>query len=306
MEIVILLLGFGSVYFLTIALYNVIYKERILLSSRLEIISARQEGANLDEKLNKPFIERIIHPLWGRLAVVSAKIMPAKKKMELHRRLQLAGNPGELSPNEFLLIQYGLVLGLPLVGGFLLMATGASLNKIVLVAAGGLVIGLWLPDFYLKNKAQTIKDEIQKSLPDVLDLLTVSVEAGLGFDAALAKVIDKVKGHISEEFNRVLQEIRMGKPRREALRDMSQRSGVDDLATFVGAIIQADQLGVSIGNVLRLQSEQIRQKRRQVAEEKAMKAPIKMLIPLVLFIFPTIFIVLLGPAVLDFFVTMGN
>ena len=143
-------------------------------------------------------------------------------------------------------------------------------------------------------------------MPDVLDLLTVSVEAGLGFDAALQRVVQKMTGAISVEFAKTLQEIKMGKHRREALRDLGLRTGIDDLNTFISAIVQADQLGVSIGNVLRVQSEQMRRKRRQRIEEKAMKAPIKMLIPMVLFIFPTIFIVLLGPAAMQMIEGLGK
>jgi tight adherence protein C len=142
-----------------------------------------------------------------------------------------------------------------------------------------------------------------------LDLLTVSVEAGLGFDQALLKIVEKTKGPLTEECIRVLHEIRIGKARRDALREMGKRTGVEDLQTFVAAIIQADQLGVSIGNVLRIQSRQLRQKRRQKAEEKAQKAPVKMLIPMILFIFPSLFILLLGPGVLqliDNFSTMGK
>lgn len=140
---------------------------------------------------------------------------------------------------------------------------------------------------------------MSKELPDVLDLLTVSVESGLGFDAALQKVVRKTKGPLSNEFNKTLQEIKMGKARRDALRDLANRTGVEDLSTFIGAIIQADQLGVSIGNVLRIQSKQMRQIRKQRIEEKAMKAPIKMLLPMVFFIFPTLFLVLLGPAAIQ-------
>jgi len=307
MEIAIMLLGFGTVYFLTIAVYKVIYKDKIILTTRLETLAVRETGAlTIDEKLNKPFVERVIRPLLEKLARQSARFMPAEKKSELQKKLLMAGNPGSLSPNEFLLIKSGSAIGLPVLAAVLMLPGGAPLNKVILAAAVGFMAGLLIPDYYLKIRAKSRKEEIQKGLPDVLDLLTVSVEAGLGFDAALVKVIEKVKGHLAEEFNRVLQEIKMGKPRRDALRDLGQRSGVDDLITFVGAIIQADQLGVSIGNVLRLQSEQMRQKRRQAAEEKAMKAPVKMLIPLILFIFPTIFIVLLGPAVIDIVQTMGK
>ena len=150
----------------------------------------------------------------------------------------------------------------------------------------------------LNRKITARRKSIQSDLPDALDLLTVSVEAGLGFDGALAKLSEKMKGALVEEFSRTLQEMRIGVPRRDAIRAMGQRCSVDDLSLFTAAVVQADQLGVSIGNVLRVQSAAMREKRRQRAQEKAQKAPVKMLIPLVVFIFPAIFVVLLGPAVI--------
>ena len=163
----------------------------------------------------------------------------------------------------------------------------------------GLVIGWLLPDFIVTSNINRRKEEIEKQLPDVLDFLTVSVEAGLGFDGALMKVVEKFKGILADEFLLLLQEIKLGKLRREALREMADRIGVDDFSNFVGSLILADQLGVSIGNVLRLQAKDVRTKRRQRIEEMAMKAPIKMLFPLVFCIFPTLFVVLLGPAFLQ-------
>lgn len=171
-------------------------------------------------------------------------------------------------------------------------------NQIMLVILA-LISSRVLFDLFIRFKTQRRQVDMAKELPDVLDLLTVSVESGLGFDAALQKVVKKTKGPISGEFNKTLQEIKMGKTRRDALRDLGDRTGVEDLNTFIGAIIQADQLGVSIGNVLRIQSKQMRQIRKQRIEEKAMKAPIKMLLPMVFFIFPTLFLVLLGPAAIQ-------
>ncbi|MDW7675951.1 MAG: type II secretion system F family protein, partial [Bacillota bacterium] len=150
------------------------------------------------------------------------------------------------------------------------------------------------------------KQFIQNELPDVLDLLTISVDAGLGFDAALVKVVEKTDGVLKGEFSKLLQEIKKGKARKNAMKDMAERCQVNDLSTFVGALVQADQLGVSISNILRIQAEQMRLKRRQLAQEKAMKAPIKMLFPLIFFIFPTIFIVLLGPALIQLFETFAK
>jgi len=147
---------------------------------------------------------------------------------------------------------------------------------------------------------------ILNSLPDVIDLLTVSVEAGLGFDGALMKVVEKKPGPLASEFDKVLQEIKVGKPKRDALRDLAQRIDIQDFTAFIGAVVQADQFGVAIANVLRIQAEQIREKRRQRARERAMKVPVKMLIPMVVFIFPTLFIVLLGPVVLQIIEQFGG
>ena len=231
---------------------------------------------------------------------------PAKKRTSLERRLLLAGNPGRLTAAEFLSVHYSLAVMVG-VAGYLaafIGKWGPLMN--VLSALVGIFFGYILVDVYINVRTKYRQADMTKNLPDVLDLLTVSVEAGLGFDSALQKVVQKTKGSISIEFGKTLQEIKMGKQRKEALRDLGLRTGVEDLNTFISAVIQADQLGVSIGNVLRIQAEQMRRKRRQRIEEKAMKAPIKMLIPMVLFIFPTIFIVLLGPAVLEVLENMAK
>ena len=289
-----------TVFLLIYGGYMLINREYYAVTRRMQEISASLRRKRvLDDELSKPFFDRIIRPFLEKAGGVIGKATPAKKKIGLQKKLMMAGNPGNLTPSEFLVIQYGFTLGTPIC--ILLFALPLNWNPALIITAMGFGAagGFLATDYYLKMRANERKEEIQDSLPDVLDLLTVSVEAGLGFDAALVKVVEKIKGVVSHEFARVLQEIKMGKPRRDALRDLGSRSGVDDLIAFVGSIIQADQLGVSIGNVLRLQSEQMRQKRRQRAEERAMKAPIKMLIPLILFIFPTIFIVVLGPAALQ-------
>ena len=207
------------------------------------------------------------------------------------QRLLVAGSPWNLQASEFLAIKGAVTIGLALVGFFI--------ARSILGVLIGALSGWLLPDCWLKTKSDRRQVQIQKSLPDTLDLLCVSVEAGLGFDAAVAKVVEKSTGPLAEEFGRLLQEIRMGKPRRAALKDMAHRSQVEDLGTFITAIIQADQLGVSIGNVLNIQSQEMRRKRRQRAEEAAMKAPVKMLFPLIFFIFPALFVVLLGPALIQ-------
>lgn len=293
------ILVFAAVFALTLGIYLTVSKETILIHQRLAALAVRKKQHVRDEELERPFFERAIKPLLEKSSRALRRFLPSKKASSLSRKLLLAGNPYNLTPNEFLLLQYGLTLVLPILVFLFALPAGLDGSVTLLAMAGAAIAGYMVPDYYLKMKAAARKEEIERTLPDVLDLLTVSVEAGLGFDAALVKVVEKVKGVLAEEFNRVLQEVKMGKPRREALRDMAQRCGSDELMSFVGAVIQADQLGVSIGNVLRLQSEQMRSKRRQKAEEKAMKAPIKMLIPLIIFIFPTIFIVVLGPALIQ-------
>jgi len=180
----------------------------------------------------------------------------------------------------------------------LLTVSGRPFTMRIIGTVVGLAIGYLLPALWLRSKIQRRQDEVVKALPDALDLLTICVEAGLGFDAAMAKVAEKWDNELSRAFGRVIQEIRLGKLRRQALREMDHNLEVTDITSFVAAVIQADQLGVSMAKVMRIQSEQMRIRRRQRAEEKAHQAPVKMLFPLVFLIFPAIYIVLLGPAVL--------
>ena len=300
---IIVFTTFVASLFLALLVLRFLYKERLIVEGRLSIFTTiQQKSKYIDEKLDKPLVERFLRPLLKKLGDKFNSAMPTKKSVSLQQKLNMAGNPGGLTVNEFVVIKNVLAIGLAILGAFIVLAAGDEILRVILFGLLGFVAGLILPDQYLKIRGNSRQADIQRSLPDILDLLTVSVEAGLGFDSALSKVVEKTRGVMSDEFMRVLQEIKMGKPRRDALRDLGVRLGNDDLQTFIGAIIQADQLGVSIGNVLRLQSEQMRIKRQQRAEEKAMKAPIKMLIPLVVFIFPTLFVVLLGPAVLRFLI----
>lgn len=299
--IYLIMLGvFGVVFTGTIAAHQLVFGERIKMARRVdEVIGTNNKVSAREQELAAPLYQRAIKPLLSRLAGLLTRFIPTAREASLAQKIIEAGNPGKLSPREVLVIKYLLAIG----GGtlFWLLFTKMQIMtaRCILLAAAGVPVGWMLPDFFLKSRAQKRKDDVEKNLPDVLDLLTVSVEAGLGFDGALMKVVEKSKGVLADEFILVLQEAKMGKPRRDALRDMAGRIALDDLSNFVGSVILADKLGISIGNVLRLQSEQMRQKRRRRAEEKAMKAPVKMLIPMVLFIFPAIFVVLLGPAVLN-------
>jgi tight adherence protein C len=252
-----------------------------------------------DEELAKPFSQRIFSPFTGRMAARVMKFTPYAIRRMVDEKLAMLGGFGGLGTDGFLLACGVLGVLLPVIVIIFGGLTGMPANKILGIAMIAFVLGLVLPFLLLNQKITARKLGIQRALPDVLDLLTVSVEAGLGFDGALAKLAEKMKGVLVAEFNRLLQEIRLGVTRRDALAAMALRCDVPDLALFTTSLIQADQLGVSIGNVLRVQSSSMREKRKQRAEERGMKAPIKMMLPLVLFIFPTIFIVILGPAVIQ-------
>ena len=228
-----------------------------------------------------------------------ARLSSANFSERTEKRLALAGNPGEMRTADWLGIKAiaAVVTGvvLFLLFGFLL---GSGFLQGVLFGLLGLGIGYILPEFWLSGRVKKRQKLIIMQIPDALDLLTISVRAGLGFDAALGKVVEKMKGPLIDEFRRALAEVRVGKIRREALRDIVARTEVVPLTNFIGAIVQAEQLGVSISKVLQVQSEQLRIERRQRAEEQAAKAPIKMLFPLVGCIFPSLFIVILGPAII--------
>jgi len=261
------------------------------LRERLEWVARMGPRSLREIELGRPFWQRVLRPGLVRFGQVLSRLSPQDYRDRVRQRLLVAGSPWNLQASEFLAIKGAVTIGLALVGFFI--------ARSILGVLIGALSGWLLPDCWLKTKSDRRQVQIQKSLPDTLDLLCVSVEAGLGFDAAVAKVVEKSTGPLAEEFGRLLQEIRMGKPRRAALKDMAHRSQVEDLGTFITAIIQADQLGVSIGNVLNIQSQEMRRKRRQRAEEAAMKAPVKMLFPLIFFIFPALFVVLLGPALIQ-------
>jgi tight adherence protein C len=260
------------------------------------------QAKNLEElELQAPFVERTLRPLVARLSGSVSRVTSSSFSERTEKRLALAGNPGDLRVADWLGIKaIGTIVGgilfffLFVVVGF--MALPIPLNFVM--AGIGALFGYTLPEFWLGGRVRKRQHAILLMIPDALDLLTISVRAGLGFDAALGKVVEKLPGPLSEEFRRALAEVRVGKQRREALRDIVARTEVGPLTNFIGAIIQAEQLGVSISKVLQVQSEQLRIERRQRAEEQAAKAPIKMLFPLVGCIFPSLFIVILGPALI--------
>ncbi len=268
------------------------------LQSRLAEFGSRDKPVTLQEiEMSQPFHERIIMPIIRSAGQIASRFTPEAALQATQHQLDLAGNPANLGPREFMAIRIGLSV---LLGAAFLIVFLAAPNKNwprdTLIIIGSIAGGYYLPQLWLASRAERRKDEATKSLPDCLDLLTICVEAGLGFDAAMGKIAEKWDDELSVAFGRVLQEIRLGKTRRESLRDMAARFEVGDITSFVAAVLQAEQLGVSMGKILRIQSDQMRIKRRQRAEYKAHQAPIKMLFPMALFIFPTIWIVLLGPA----------
>jgi tight adherence protein C len=266
------------------------------------------QAKNLEEiELQQPFFDRTILPLASRLSGSVARITSTSFSQTTEKRLAMAGNPGDIRVADWLGIKAvsAIVFAILffLVFTFLL-GTGFVLG--LLLGVAGVVFGYIAPEFWLGRRVSARQHAILLQIPDALDLLTISVRAGLGFDAALAKVVEKLVGPLTDEFRRALAEVRMGKARRDALRDIVPRTEVTPLTNFIGAIIQAEQLGVSISKVLQVQSEQLRIERRQRAEEMANKAPIKMLFPLVGCIFPSLFVVILGPAIILIIKNLGG
>jgi tight adherence protein C len=246
----------------------------------------------------QPFRERVLVPLGDRLAGWTLKLHPRTTVEGVSARLLAAGLGRTIAPTTFLAFKSALALGGLLVGAIFGGAlTGAGGVLFCSIALAG--FGFIAPDFAVSARARSRKDRIRAELPDALDLMAVSVEAGLGFDGAISKLTEHMHGPLADEFALTLSEIRIGETRQDALKKLSERTGTPELSSFVRAIIQADQLGISLGRILRVQATDSRLKRQAAAEEKAMKAPIKMLFPTVLFIFPAMFLVILGPAFLN-------
>lgn len=271
--------------------------EEELIRMRITEYGDRETPVSLEEiELSLPFTQRILVPIVQRGANLVTRLTPAHMLETTRHKLEMAGRPGNLGAAEFMAIRF---FGAVAFGGlsFFLFHRAAPQYQFLFPPLMT-VLGFFFPVIWLSTRISSRQSEVVKALPDALDLLTICVEAGLGFDAAVAKITEKWDNQLAMEFGRCLQEMHLGKLRREALRDMADRVDVTDVSTFVAAVIQADQLGVSMAKVLRIQSDQMRLRRRQRAEQKAHQAPIKMLFPMVFLIFPALFIVLLGPAVL--------
>jgi tight adherence protein C len=266
-----------------------------IVEERLQVYGGLRPLTIEEVELEQPFAQRVVRPALVRIGSLLSRSTPGKARQNLFNQLELAGRPLNLSPEDFGAVRLitavvGAAVGLLL--GILL----ANPVYLVISLAIGTILGYYMPVLWLKQKVDGRRAEIQRSLPDAMDLMVIAVDAGLGFDSALTRVTEKYKNALSQEFAKMLREVSLGRPRMEALDDLGRNSGVDDLHNFIQAVIQSEQFGTGIGKILRIQSDEMRRKRRQRAQEKAAQATLKMMLPMVGCIFPTLWIVLLGPA----------
>ena len=255
--------------------------------------------ASMSEELELTFADRVLEPLQARALGLGRRLTGGDKADRLRHKLDLAGNPRDMSVDRIVSLKVMAAVVLALCG--LAYALLVSTNPLLYLAlgGGGAVVGFLAPDLYLYQKAYDRSEEIRSSLADAVDQLTISVEAGLGFDAAVQPVARNTGGPLAEEFSRVLREMQLGKGRADSLRALSDRTNVEDLKTFVGSMVQADSFGISIAQVLRVQSGEMRIKRRQHAEKKAQQVPVKIMIPLILCVLPCLMTVVMGPAIIS-------
>lgn len=292
------LLGAGGVLLMFIGLARTPSTNTAqMVQQRLSVYGGEKPLTVEEIELQRPFSERVLRPSIERLGSLLSRSTPQKARQDLLNRLELAGRPGNLTPEDFAavrLVAAAVMAAIGLLIGLLLQNT----VYLVIALALGAIFGYYLPVLWLRQKVDGRRSEIQKGLPDALDLLVICVDAGLGFDASLARVTDKYKNALSDLISKALREVSLGRPRLEALDEMGRNSGVDDLHNFVQAVIQSEQFGTGIGKILRIQADEMRRKRRQRAQERGAQATLKMMLPMVGCIFPTLWIVLLGPALL--------
>lgn len=303
METLLYIVAFVTTVSVVLLMNEVFFVHKRVVKDRLETFVDVESLAEEERVMRKSFSERIVKPSYEKLLQSISNATPKGLQEKYENTIIMAGSPKNISFARILAIQimFGLLLGLLL---YTTSSNGESTNYLMIITVAA--IGFILPYRMVKVKADQRKEEITRSLPDVLDLLYVSVEAGLSFDMALKRTIDKITGPLSDEFHKALEEIRLGRNRKEALRAVVKRTGVEDLSTFITSVIQTEQLGSDIANMLQIQSTTMRQRRRQRAEEAARKIPVTMLFPIVFFIFPTLFIVVLGPAIIRIMDTLGS
>jgi tight adherence protein C len=306
----LLMLGVAGIFvalFVSLAAVGVFSNEERGVSKSLTVIEAFSAApAAMQKELEPSFNDRVLAPLLSRFTGIGKRISPSGHADSIRKKLDVAGNPAGWSVERVEALKFVGVLGGSAVAlGFVLLI-GMAFVTAAAVVAGGAVAGYFGPNMYLYQKGYDRTAKLQKELPDALDLLTISVEAGLGFDSALAQVARNTEGPLADEFGRVLQEMQIGLGRAAALRALGERSTLPDLRNFASAMVQADSFGIPVGQVLRVQSEEMRLKRRQRAEEQAQKVPVKILIPLMSCILPVLFIVVIGPAVITLMGVFGG
>ena len=289
-----------------LAVFAIAYSVQVIVAERrqayrtLQAIRAVElRPADLrNRELARPARERLVKPLYNTALTVARRFTPAGAREAIRRKLVMAGSPFGWDPDRVLVAKVACLTGGTVLGVlFLAVFSFAWPLRVLGFLAIGL-LGYWLPNIVLTNAVQRRQSEVRSALADSIDLLTICVEAGLGFDAALAHVSKNTSGPLADEFYRTLQEVQLGRSRNEAMRNLADRSNVPELRAFVLAMVQADIFGVSVANVLRVQAKDMRIKRRQLAEERAMKVPIKVLFPVLFCIFPALFVVILGPAIM--------
>jgi tight adherence protein C len=269
----------------------------VSVQQRLAAYGGEKQLTVEEIELQRPFSERVLRPAIERLGTMLSRSTPQRARQDMLNRLELAGRPGNLTPEDFVAVRLVAAAIMAAIGFGLGLLLGNTVYMVIALAAGTL-LGYYLPVIWLRQKVDQRRTEIQKGLPDALDLLVICVDAGLGFDAALARVTDKYHNALSDLLSKALREVSLGRPRLEALDEMGRNSGVEDLHNFIQAVIQSEQFGTGIGKILRIQADEMRRKRRQRAQEKGAQATLKMMLPMVGCIFPTLWIVLLGPALL--------
>ncbi len=273
-------------------------RARADMRSRLAAYGRQAPQTIRDEELAKPLAQRTVGPVVLKISNLLRRFTPVGYLEKKQHQLILAGSPGNLDAPAFVVIKL-LTSAAGLLAGFFLVSFGSDALQRGALLVFPIVLGFFGPDAWLQRKVDERREEMLRALPDILDLLVISVEAGLGFDSALSRVVATVPGPLSEEFFRMLQETRVGVSRKEAMRHLMERTDLDELRSFILAMIQAEAFGVAIARVLRVQADEMRVKRRQRAQEKAFAAPVKLVFPLVFCIFPSLFIVLLGPAAIQ-------
>jgi tight adherence protein C len=297
-------LVFFSIYLVAVAVPS---GEPRGLSRSLAVLEAMTDApAELTAELDRPFSERVLEPFQARALKLGKRFVGADAAERYRIKLDLAGNPPGWTVDRVIGGKViGAVAGLVVALVFSLML-GTTLPIRMLVVVGGAFVGFFGPNLFLYQKTYDRSEKMQRELPDAIDLLTISVESGLGFDAAIQQVARNTSGPLADEFSRVLREMQIGQGRSAALRGMADRTNVADVRTFVSAMVQADAFGIPVAQVLRVQSSEVRIKRRQRAEERAQQVPVKITIPLIFCILPTLFMAVMGPAVINIMDSFGS